>query len=117
MSRWKYRTEDVTVGENTQKVRGMTQGERTQFAQASADIKEGKRKATELPNLIAGFGCIDPKATPEDIVDMPSDLLDAVVSAIMRLSGFKDDEKKGEQLPKFPELMEQTVEKPAPPTS
>lgn len=121
MSRWKYRTEIVTVGENSQKVRGMTQGERTQFAEASTAIKEGNRKATELPGMIACFGCVDPSVTAKEVEEMPTELVDAVVSAIMRLSGMKDPEKKGPALPAFPELTGQTVADqaptPTPPTS
>lgn len=94
MSRWKYKVETVTVGENSQKVRQMTTQERKQFAQASKEIKNGERRADELPGMIAEFGCTDPQLMPEEIADMPADLLDACVSKIMDLSGFKDEEKK-----------------------
>lgn len=120
MSRWKYRTEDVTVGENTQRVRGMTAGERHQFANASKDVKEGKRLATDLPVMIAGFGCIEPPATKEEVEAMPSDLLNAVVDKIMEFSGMgKGDEKKAAELdpdlPTFPALDRSTLADPQTP--
>lgn len=108
MSRWKHKTETVTVDENTQEVRGMTAGERKQFAEASKEIKDGKRSPATLPYLIAGFCAVNPAVTPEDIEAMPSDLLDAIVSKAMLLSGFKDKQKKDleppTELPPFPEL-------------
>lgn len=94
MSRWAYKTETVTVGGNSQKVRQMTAGERQKFAQFSKDQKAGKADNNDLPALIAGFGCVDPAVTKEELADMPADLLDAVVAKIMELTGFKDDEKK-----------------------
>lgn len=116
MSRWKYKTAEVTVGENTQKVRGLTVGERKKFAIASMEIKAGNRPATDLPGMIVGFGCIDPSLTKEDVEAMPSDLLDAAVSKIMSLTGFKDEEKKDlasdDALPTFPAL-----DQPPPPLS
>lgn len=97
MSRWTYRTETVTVGANSQNVRQMTAGERKQFAIASRDIKAGKGEANDLPALIAGFGCVDPKVTKEELAEMPSDLLDAVVAKIMELTGFEGDDEKKDQ--------------------
>jgi len=97
MSRWTYRTDTVTVGPNTQQVRQLTAGERQKFAQFSKDEKAGKADKNELPALIAGFGCINPTVSKEEMADMPPDLLDAVVAKIMELTGFKgDDEKKAD---------------------
>lgn len=95
MSRWKYRTETVTVGSNSQNVRQLTAGERKTFAATSKEIKAGTADANDLPALIAGFGCVDPQVTKEELAEMPTDLLDAVVAKIMELTGFEgDDEKK-----------------------
>jgi hypothetical protein len=94
VSRWAYKTDTVTVGSNTQKVRQMTAGERKQFAEFSRAVKDGKAVSNDLPVLIASFGCVDPTVTKEELADMPTDLLDAVVSKIMELTGFKDDDEK-----------------------
>lgn len=117
MGRWNYKTETVAVGDNSVKVRGMTAGERAHFAEASAEIKKGERKATDLPLMIASFGCVDPAQSVEETREMPSDLLDATVKAIMRLSGFKEDEEKKAfdpegLLPKFPKIDQSTIDGP-----
>lgn len=96
MSRWTYRTHDVTVGDNTQKVRSLTAGERKQFAAISSEIKSGKKNANELPAMIAGFGCIEPKLSDDELETMPPDLMDACVAKIMELTGFKEDEPEAD---------------------
>jgi hypothetical protein len=94
MSRWKYKTDTVTVGENSQAVRMLTAGERKQFAQASQKIKAGEMQKSDLPALVAKMGCTNPTLSEEELEAMPPDLLDACVSKIMELTGFKagDDE-------------------------
>lgn len=98
MSRWKYRTATVTVDENTVTVRGLTAGERKEFAEASKKSREAKEAGTpgasplDVPRLVARCGVIDPKLTDEDIESMPGDLLDAVVLKVLELSGVKTDE-------------------------
>lgn len=108
-SRWKYKTDTVTVGENSQKVRQLTAGERRQFAESSKKVAKGEMEAGELPALVAKFGCIDPVLTQEDADSMPGDLLTACVDKIMELTGLKskDDgedagEKKEPQLSSIP---------------
>lgn len=97
MSRWTYRSDTVTVGPNSQKVRQLTAGERRTFADTSKAIKEGKAEARDLPYLIAGFGCIDPQLSKDELHDMPTDLLDACVDRIMKLTGFREDEDEDEK--------------------
>jgi hypothetical protein len=100
-SRWKYRTEDVTVDENTLTVRGLTAGERMQFAEISKKVKAAAAAGTvdpaanmSVPRMVAKFGIVaNPPLTDEDLTDMPGDLLDAAVTKILELSGVKGDEK------------------------
>lgn len=97
MSRWKYKTETVTAGENSQKVRQLTAGERHQFAMATKKAKEDPSDQTDRLRMLATFGCVDPELTEADVDAMPGDLLGACVEKIMELSGLggkKDDEKK-----------------------
>lgn len=93
MSRWKYKTATVTVGDNSQDVRQLTQSERAEFAASSQKIKKGEMQPIELPPLVVGFAAINPKLTKEEVADMPGDLMDACVDRIMELSGLGDDDK------------------------
>lgn len=99
MSRWKYKVETVTVGENSQNVRKLTAGERRDFALASKKIAAGEMEKAQLPFVIAKFACIEPVLSDEDAMSMPPDLLDACVGKIMELSaigGAKDkDDAEG----------------------
>lgn len=103
MSRWKYRTESVTVDENTVTVRGLTAGERTQFAETSKKVKEAKAAGTtdpaaamSVPRMVAKFGIVaNPPLTDDDLTTMPGDLLDAAVTKILELSGVKSEKKAG----------------------
>lgn len=99
MSRWKYRTEKVTVDENTVTVRGLTAGERQRFAEvsksrkAARDANQDPGDPLAVPKLVAKFGVIDPALSDEELEAMPGDLLDAAVNKILELSGVKGDEK------------------------
>lgn len=107
MSRWKYKVASVTVDENTVSVRGLTAGERMEFAEQSRKAREERAAASEsptvvvralpsalaVPRLVAKLGVVDPPLTDEDVETMPGDLLDAVVTKILELSGVKSDEK------------------------
>jgi len=103
VSRWKYRTETVTVDENTVIVRGLTAGERTHFMETSKKIKEAKAAGTtdtaaamSVPRMVAKFGIVtDPTLSDEDLTTMPGDLLDAAVTKILELSGVKSEKKAG----------------------
>lgn len=99
VSRWTYVKEEVTVGGNSQTVRKLTSGERAAFAQSAKKIAAGEMEATELPFVVAKFGCIDPSLTREDLEGMPPDLLDACVRKILELSGMGDDPEKKEPDP------------------
>ena len=92
-ARWKYRTEKVTVDENTVTVRGLTAGERVKFAEFQKERKEKGLPATDITRRVAQFGVIDPPLEAADLESMPGDLLDAAVQKIMELSGVKTDEK------------------------
>lgn len=94
MSRWKHKSQTVTVGDNSIEVRGLTGGQRSQFAQASKDIKEGKKPASDLPFMIVAFGAVDPTLSEQEARDMPTDLLDEAVNKILELTGLDKDEKK-----------------------
>lgn len=101
--RWKYPTETVTVGPNSVTVRGMTFGERIQFAAKRKEQKDAgdQRKGFEMTGMLAKFGIVEPKLTDQEISEMPGDLLEAAVEKIMALSGMKADpkEKKAETEP------------------
>lgn len=86
-SRWKYRTEVVTVGENSQKVRQLTHGEQTKYH----DAWKAGGKETELPGMIVRFGAIEPPATDSDVADMPPELLQACFKKILALTGVDVD--------------------------
>lgn len=90
MSRWKYRTETVTVGENSVEVRQFTQRERGEFASNSKKIKDGGLQPMELPPLVIKFGTT---LTEDEIAEMPPELADACVRKIMDLSGLGDDDE------------------------
>lgn len=96
-ARWKYRTEKVTVDENTVTVRGLTAGERIKFAEFQKERKEKGLPATDITRRVAQFGVIDPQLEAADLETMPGDLLDAVVQKIMELSGVKSDDEKDEK--------------------
>lgn len=89
MSRWKYPVETVTVGENSQKVRKLTSGERREFIATSKKIASGEMQAADLPFFVAKMGCVEPALTEEDAVGMPPELMDACVNKIMTLSGMR----------------------------
>jgi hypothetical protein len=101
VSRWKYRTETVTVDENSVTVRGLTAGERTQFAETSKRVKDAKAAgnvdpgaAMNVPRMVAKFGIVaNPPLTDDDLTSMPGDLLDAAVTKILELSGVKAEKK------------------------
>lgn len=97
MSGWTYKTAIVMAGDNSQAVRQLTVSERKDFALAGARIKAGELRPTELPGIVAGFGCIDPPRSAEEIGTMPPDLFDACVAKILELTGMQaaeSDEKK-----------------------
>lgn len=99
-SRWSYKTAIVTVEGNKQEVRELTAGERATFAATSAKVKANEMQASDVPSLIVGMGCQNPKLTAEEIAAMPPALLDACVEKIMELTGLrdrKDEEGTGEK--------------------
>jgi len=85
------------AGDNSQAVRQLTVSERKDFATCRQRIEAGELKPSDLPGIVAGFGCIDPPRTAEDIGTMPPDLFDACVAKILELTGMQvaeSDEKK-----------------------
>lgn len=101
MSRWKYKTATVSVGDNAVDVRQLTAGERKQFVQLSREVKEGKAAQMDLPPFIIKAATINPSLTDDDIASMPPELADACVRKIMELTGLRENadgdepEKKG----------------------
>ncbi len=94
--KFKLKSAAVEIDGNTLTVRQLTHGERFEFSKVARDAKEsGDRAAT--PVFLLTTCALEPKLTPEDISDMPSDLADAALNKIMELSGMADDdsEKKG----------------------
>ena len=100
MPKWKYKEADVTVGENTQRVRQLTADERRQFAENAKKRKEeGKTSeasgASEMMQKLVEWASMPP-LSKDDVASMPAELLDACTSKILDLSGLGDkgDEKK-----------------------
>lgn len=95
MSRWKYPTETVTVGPNSVTVRGLTFGERMQYAEVA---KKGQAEGTgqlATARVVAKFCIVEnPPVTEADVDAMPGDLVDAVFAKILILSGLSKGEKK-----------------------
>ena len=89
MSRWKYRTDTVSVGDNRQDVRQLTAGERKEFVELSREIKEGKKPQMDLPPFIIKAGAINPACSDDDVASMPTELADACVRKIMELTGLR----------------------------
>lgn len=87
-SRWKYKTEKVTVDENTVTVRGLTAGERVEFSDTSKKVKAGEIPASQVPRMVVKMGCTD-ALSDEDVTAMPGELLDAACTKILELSGVK----------------------------
>lgn len=98
MSRWTTKTEKVTVGENSVKVRGMTHDERQEMFRRSKAAKTGEGDALAVQSYVLKTGCIgEPAYSDQDISDMPAELSDAAGEKILELSGIKaEKEKKAE---------------------
>lgn len=96
-SRWKYKQELVTVGENSQTVRQLTAGERTTIMGKRSKLKEGDAEGqANLQRDIVTMAAIDPPVTADEVTSMPTDLLDACAAKVMDLTnGPEGDEKKG----------------------
>lgn len=93
VGRWKHRTATVTAGENSQKVRGLTAGEREAFIESNKKRVAGEITGGEAARGIIVAGCVDPPVIDAEAATMPSDLHDACVAKILELSGLKDDDK------------------------
>lgn len=93
MSRWKYQTELVTVGENSASIRSLTAGERLKFTEMRKTMT-----GVEVKHAIVKFCCVDPAPGSEEFGDMPGDLFDAVFDKIIEMAG-GGAEKKDEPAP------------------
>lgn len=96
MSRWSYPTETVTVGKNSQDVRGMTAKQRREFAGLSKRIASGEVESAQIPEFVVQWGAVNPPLSMEDVQDMPAELIDACRETIMKLTGFSDEDEKKE---------------------
>lgn len=103
MSRWTYRTQTVTAGENKQDVRELTAGECRQFTEANKKAKEapGDGAADQVITLVVSLGATNPTMTPEEVDSMPADLRAACFGAIIAVTG-KDKIEKKATLPEVP---------------
>lgn len=94
-SRWKFKTETVTAGDNSVVVRGLTVGERTQFIQAGKEHRAAKglpeelAKSAALSALLVRSG-ITPAMSEDEVAAMPPELFDKAADVIMQLSGLRD---------------------------
>lgn len=86
MSKFKLKEKALTIRDMEVRVRELTHGERGKFAaEASKDSYRG-------PSLIAAMGAVEPKQTEEEWAGEPADVVQAVVDAILELSGMKSKE-------------------------
>lgn len=90
MSRWKYKTATVAVGENSQTVRQMTADERAWLAGERAKLGDPKKadraEQMRLQRELVQRASINPELTDQDVKEMPSDLVDACAGKIMELT-------------------------------
>lgn len=115
MSRWSYPTAVVECEGNKQTVRCLTAGERSQYVGLGRAIRENTAKPTDIPIAIVGWGAINPPLQPEDVLEMPTALLDACVMKILELSGMgkdDDEDEKKEPAPVSPPANSIDVESP-----
>lgn len=101
MSRWKYKTALVTVGDNSQTVRQMTADERAYIASERAKLGDPKAPANKEPQMrlqreLVQRAAINPELSEQDAKDMPADLLDACAGKIMELTLGPDWNKEDE---------------------
>jgi len=109
MSRWAYNTDTVTVGPNSLKVRQLTWGEQTEYAEK---FQKGGDQS-DLPALIVGFGAIDPPLTKEDIQLMPPELLQACFKRILELTGVNLSDKPDDETATTPRVEKKETSLPA----
>lgn len=96
-SRWKHKTEEVVDGENRQKVRGLTAGEREKFIELNRKAKAGELQPMGVAREVVKFACVDPEVSAEDVESMPIELFDKCVKKIMELTGLDGETLPGEK--------------------
>lgn len=98
MSRWKYRAETITVGDNVVTVRELTAGERAEFMKLHKATKETGGSPLEVQAKVLRWAItMPPDLTDEDVNAMPPELSDKAIETVLRLSGLATaevDEKK-----------------------
>lgn len=94
MSRWKYRTETVTVGDNSQTVRQLTSGELRQVLDLRTKVMGDGGNPMDLVALVVRLGATNPGLSETDVAEMPQDLQNACREKIMDLSGMGDEKKE-----------------------
>jgi hypothetical protein len=100
VSRWKYRTATVTVGENSIEVRQFTTEERRQFHELHKAARESGSGLLGLQKQVMMWTVITaPALTEEDARTMPPELTDAAVEKVMELSGLAADETDEKKAP------------------
>lgn len=91
---WKYKTETVAVGGNSQDVREFTAGEMGQINAMTVKAKEaGQTDPMERVRQSVVFGATNPARTAEDVAAMPFQLLTACSAKIFELSGLGGEEE------------------------
>lgn len=93
MSKFKLKEVTLTIRDMEVRVRELTQKERNDFVHRAADDR------FRGPAILASLGCVDPQMTEEEWADEPSEVVEAVVSQVMELSGMKKKEGDPEKEP------------------
>jgi hypothetical protein len=93
-SRWKHRIETVTVGENSQRVRGLTAGECNQYIELNKKAKAGEISPMQMAQKVVAMACVEPTMSEQEVADMPGELFAAVTQKVLELAGYSGDEEK-----------------------
>lgn len=85
MSKFIFIEKTLTIRDKEVRVRELTHFERIQFASLSQEDRFAG------PAMIASFGTVDPKQSQEEWAAEPTEVIDAVVDAILILSKMKKE--------------------------
>ncbi len=96
MSRWKHKSESVTLGEDVVTVRGLTAGERTEFLHANKEAQREDAPSDAKMKVMARAVQMGTGLSAEDVATMPVELFDLVWAKIIAMTGMDKSEKKAE---------------------
>jgi hypothetical protein len=88
MSKFKLKESTVVVRDEKVRVRELTHGERLQWIRGTTDDR------FRGPALLLSFATLEPKFTEEEVGELPADVVTAVSSEILKLSGMVEAKKE-----------------------